>query len=633
MGDSSQPQGMPTRDLDVLSAESVSDAAVRLHLDKIASSRLFANASRSTRFLRFIVEERLAGHLDRIQEYVLGLDVFDRPECFDPRVESIVRVEGRRLKLRLQEYYRTEGRDDPVRIELPKRGYTPEFRPFAVSKPRVRLSWAIGATAFLLLAGLAIVTQFRGWDNSYRRGELNPGPLGVLPFTSFSGDPDQDLLADGLTDALITELARLPSLHVISRTSMMRHKGSKKSAPVIARELGARHLLEGTVYRSGHRVRLNAQLIDAKKDSPVWAQSYECDITDIFRVQSELVRRVAREIQIQLSPELDRSLSAAPIVSEKALDAYLKGRFAHGQRTGEAALRGAAFFEEAIREEPGFALAHAWLAAAYRTAAVMGDSSPAELLPRASAEAQKAVDLAPLLSEAHSSLAVSLAMEWSWTAAERQFNKALELSPRDSEAHHRYAILYLAPLGRLNEAEAEIRAALELDRTSLNNRVVFGKILYFLRKYDEASSELREVLKMDPNYADGLRNLGAVYVQMRRYDEAVAVYRKAQSLAPMNWGDGLLAHALALSGNRSDALRTLRMLVDRSRHAHGTALAIATAFVGLGASDDALRWLERARSEKDVRLMFISVDPMYEPLRSDARFQELLGLVTPARVH
>jgi serine/threonine-protein kinase len=219
-------------------------------------------------------------------------------------------------------------------------------------------------------------------------------------------------------------------------------------------------------------------------------------------------------------------------------------------------------------------------------------------------------------------------MEWSWPKAEHEFLRALELSPQDSDAHHRYAILYLAPLGRLDEAEAEIRRALDLDRTSLNNRVILGKILYFQRKYVQASTELEEVLKMDPNYSDGLRNLGAVYVQREMYEDALAAYRKAQSLAPISWGEGLLAHALAASGRRRDATRTLRALINGSRRTHNSALAIATALVGLRAYEDAFPWLERARGQQDSRLMFLRVDPIYDPLlsdrRSDRRLRSLL---------
>ena len=621
MDTSPQPNGK-SRCIEDLSAADISDAAVRSHLDKISSSRLFVNAGRSTRFLQFIVESRLAGNVDRIQEYVLGLEVFGRKESFDPRIDSIVRVEGRRLRLRLQEYYRTDGRQDHLRIELPKRGYIPEFRRCAGTERRVRFVWAASVIAIFLLSGLALVIWTRGSANR-GGGEVSAGAVGVLPFDNLSRQPDEEYLADGITDALITELARLPPLHVISRTSMMRHRGSKQSAPAIAGELGARYLLEGTVLRSGRRIRLSVQLIDAPNDSHIWAQTYDRDITDVLRLQSELARQVAREIHIRLAPEA-KSISDAPVVSEKAVEAYLKGRFAHRQRTGEAELRSIAFFEEAIREEPNFALAHAWLAAAYRSATTMGDSAAPEMLPRALAAAKRGVDLAPGLSEAHSSLAVSLALEWDWPAAEQEFLRALELSPRDSDAHHRYAILYLAPLGRLQEAEAEIRTAVSLDKSSLDNRVILGKILYFQRKYDEASSELLEALKMDPNYADALRNLGAVYVAAGRHQESIALYRKAQSLAPMVWGAGLLAHALAVSGNRRDALLTVRTLVDGSTRNRRAALAIATAYTGLREADEALRWIERARAERDVRLMLLNVDPLYDSLRPHPRFQELV---------
>jgi TolB-like protein len=612
-----------------------SEESIRLHLQKVVTSRPFANTSRSVRFLRFIVEERLAGHLDRIQEYVLGLEVFDRKESFDPRIDSIVRVEGHRLRRRLEEYYRTDGRADTIRIELPRRGYIPDFRSCAVAKQRKHSLWAAAGALMLLLAGALAVRQQSMPAGHGRQADADLAVMGVLPFSNLSADSDQEYVADGMTDALITEMAKLQSVKVISRNSVMRFKGIRQSTQSIARELGARYLVEGAVSRSGSRVRLTVQLIDAATDTHIWAQSYDRELTDVFLLQSELVRQIAREIRVQLAPDIDRRLSEGPVVGAKALDAYLKGRFALDQRTGESAGRSAKFFEEAILEEPGFALAHAWVAAAYRTAVTMGNSPAREILPRATDHARKAVELAPNSSEAHSSFAVSLAMQWSWKDAQREFLTALELNPGDSDAHHRYAILHLVPLGRLSEAEAEIQTALDLDRTSLNNRVILAKILYFRRKYDEAVSELQEVLKMDPKYSDGLRNLGAVYLQQGRHSEAVAMYRKAQSLGPMNWGDGLLAHALAVSGNRRESLQIVQTLIAKGRGSSNAALAVATACIGLRAYEDAFRWLERALVEQDVRLMFVQADPIYDPLSSDLRFRKIAagaGLVRPAEL-
>jgi TolB-like protein len=394
-----------------LNPEPIPEDAVRLHLDKVVSSRPFANAARSSRFLRFVVEARLANQPNRIQEYVLGLEVFDRKESFDPRIDSIVRVEGRRLRLRLAEYYRRQGRTDRVRIELPKRGYVPDSRVAPSGKGPGRRLWPVaGVLAILLAGGLTLLLPGRRSRDNRRAPGPHPGAIGVLPFSNLSGDPGQEYLADGMTDALITELAKLRSVPVISRTSMMRYKGSHQSAPAIARELGARYLLEGAVSRSGSRVRLTVQLIDADTDAHVWAQSYDREIAGVFLLESELVRRIAREIRVELTPDADRSLSEAPVVQVDALDAYLKGKFALQQWTGESARRSVDFLEEALRRDPGFALAHAWLAVAYRTETAMGNTSPEEMLPLATAEARKAVALAPQSSEAHSSLAASLAM-------------------------------------------------------------------------------------------------------------------------------------------------------------------------------------------------------------------------------
>lgn len=597
------------------------NGAVREHLEKVLSSPGFTASPRLARFLRFIVEHRLDGKLDAIQEYVIGVEVFDRKESFDPRVDSIVRVEAHRLRTRLKQYYDTEGREDPIRIELPRRGYVPEFRPYAAPRPaqtRMRRIAAAAATLVLLAAAA-------WWIFSVRRQPRSDGiaSVGVLPFENHSGDPGEDYFCDGITDALITGLARDHSLRVISRTSMMGYKSTTKPAPRIARELHLDYLVEGGVLRSGGRLRVAVQLIEARSDKHIWARTYERPASDVLELQRELVLAIAPEISGNLGREKDAGRGTPAVTNPKAYDAYLKGKFAWHRWTEEGARASIEYFQQAIASDSGFAAAHAWLASGYRQLFVMGDLLDTEAPLKARAAALRAVQLDPDLAEAHFSLGGCDAYEWNWPEAAKRFQQAIRLEPENPRYHHGYAILYLAPMGRLDEAEAEIRQALKVDPASLEHKVILGKLLYFQGRYDAALAELHEVLRLDPNYPDGLRNLGAVYAQTGAYREAQTAHEKARTLAPTTWGQGLLAYAHAVAGQRQEARRLLDSLLDRRRTSRASSVAIASGYAGLGERSQAFHWFDRAYEDRDFRLVYLNVDPMYASLRSDPSFAAL----------
>ncbi|MBI3282255.1 MAG: tetratricopeptide repeat protein [Acidobacteria bacterium] len=437
----------------------------------------FARSHRLQRFLGFIVERKLAGRDNEIQEYTIGLEVFDRRESFDPRCDSIVRVEARRLRDRLADYYAKEGRTAPVRIVLAERGYVPSFE-----ERRDARSWTIHAAIAAVACALVIV--------------------------------------------LFYGLAGAPSRH--------------EPAP-------------------------------------------------------------------------------------PAREAFEKGLAAWHQWTGEGARQAQQFFEQAVAYDPEYARAYAWLSAAYRQQATMGDAAPHDVYTKSLQAAEKAISLDPQLAEGYQSLATNLTFKPDWIGAERAFRTAIQLDPDSSGIHHGFGIVLLAASSeRLAEAEAELRRAVTLKPGDLGNRVVLAKVLYFRRRFPEARSMLEEVLKIDPYYPDAMRNLAAVLLQSGDAGDAVRLYEQAQKLAYLAWGDGLLGHALALGGKEERARSILAgREADYAAKPVG-ALAIGTIYAGLREWAPACQWLDRAWTNREIRTRYINVDPIYAPMREQACFARVL---------
>jgi Tfp pilus assembly protein PilF len=454
----------------------------------VTRSAPFVRSHRLQRFLEFVVERALTGRHDEIQEYTIGLEVFDRRGSFDPRSDSIVRVEARRLRDRLADYYAGEGRQQPMRIVLPERGYVPSFE-----HRRVWPVWA-GRTA----AGIAAL-----------------GVAGAVSYGIYTLPP----AASGSTP---TPLAR---------------------------------------------------------------------------------------------------------------EAFEKGMTAFAQWTGEGARQAEAFFQNAIAHDAAYARAYAWLSAAYRQQAVMGEAGSREIYARSSEAVRKAVELDPGLAEAHWMLAVNLTFEPRWQEAEEAFRTAIRLDPDNAAAHHAYgATLLAASAARLADAEAELRSAVRLAPGDLTNRVALAKLLYFRGRLSEARAILEETLGIDPHYPDAMRNLAAVLLQMGERLEAVRLYDRAQQLAYLPWGDGLLGHAVAALGDRPRAQVLLAGLESRYAARPVAALAIATIQVGLGQWDATCDSLGRAWTNREMRTRYIDVDPIYAPMRERPCFRALVDEMALAAI-
>ena len=456
-------------------------------------------------------------------------------------------------------------------------------------------------------------------------GGVAPGQItsiAVLPLQNLMGDPEQEYFVDGMTEALISELAQIGALKVISRTSVMRFKGTDKSLPEIARDLGVDGIIEGSVFRTGDQVRITAQLIEGATDRHLWARSYERDLSNILALQSEVARAIAREIKIKLTPREQARLARPRPVNTEAYQLYLRGRYHWNKRTQEGFQKGLDYFQQALERDPAYPLAYAGLADTYSLLANYFFLPPQEAFPRAKAAATKALEIDDTLAEAHASLAFARHhYDWDWSGAETEYRQALELNPSYATAHQWYAE-YLTTVGRKEEAIAEIRRAQELDPLSLVIDANVGRLLYYTRQYDRAIEELQNTLRLDPNYFWAHVFLGMAFEQKGMYAEAIAEFQK---VAALSGGEPNvpLAHTYAASGRTDDA----RKMLDALQQRYGE--DVESYFLGgihaaLGEKDEAFAWLEKAYDEHSFFLVFLPADPWFDPLRDDPRFQSLL---------
>ena len=452
--------------------------------------------------------------------------------------------------------------------------------------------------------------------------------LAVLPLENLSGDASQNYFSDGMTDELITDLAQISALRVISRTSVMVYKGARKPLPQIARELHVDAVVEGTVLRAGDQVRITAQLIDASTDKHLWSQSYQGDLRDTLALQDRVARAIAEQIQINLTPREQAALKSVRVVNPEAYESYLKGRFFWNKRTADGLRVGLAYFNQAIEEDPKYAQAYSGLADTY---ALLGDwqyavMTPTQAYPKAKAAALKAVELDSALGEAHNSLAFVLdGFDWDLDSGGKEFRRAIELNPGYATAHHWYA-WHLGLLGRYDEAIAEMRKAESLDPLSLIINADLAELLVIAHSYDEAMRQSRKTIEMDPNFAMAHNQLGQAYLQQHMYQQAVVELQRAVQLsAGSPTCIANLARAYALSGQRSAAVKLLSDLKASSTPGYSHASEIAAIYVSLGDTNEAMNWLQKGYAERFNPGVLIR--PGFDPLRSDQRFQNLVHRV------
>jgi TolB-like protein/class 3 adenylate cyclase/Tfp pilus assembly protein PilF len=488
----------------------------------------------------------------------------------------------------------------------------------ASPRPGIR-RWVLAGVAAVLVAGAVTV----GWKvfEAGPRMVGSPGKirsLAVLPLDNLSGDPGQAYFADGMTEALIADLARVPGLRVISRTSSMAYRNSGKTLPDIARELNVDAVVEGSVLRVGDRVRITTQLISADSDDHLWSDSYERGLEDVLALQSEVAKAIAGEIELKLAPAQARG-GERPVDPE-AFEAYLKGRHHWNKRTGADVRKSIEYFETAIEIDPAWALAHSGLAQAYVLLANFDPSvRPRDSMPRARAAAERALEMDDELALAHTALAaVHEFYDWDWDGAEAEFRRALDLDPSDATANFWYAMHRMS----LKEKDAleHIERARELDPLSSIIGTGMGIILLNTRQYDRSIETLRETIELDPSFGFAQVFLVRAYAAKGMHPEAVEV---AERLARTDSGSRsrlALAEAYAGAGRREDALRILEEIRGSAIYP----LSVAYVYAALGEADAAFDWLEKAYERRQIGVVWVRVFPLLDPLRDDSRFDDLL---------
>ncbi len=501
--------------------------------------------------------------------------------------------------------------------------------PAASSRER---PWSSGKLLFAAAAGIlavgavALFLAVRAGGSSPRalaRAAHPIASLAVLPLQNLSNDPEQEYFSDGMTDELITKLARIGALRVISRTSVMSYKGTKKPLTAVASELGVDAVIEGSVLRSGDKVRITAQLIHGATDRHLWAESYQRDLRDVLSMQSEVARAIAGEIAAKLTPQEQKRLAAARPVDPEAHELYLKGRYELNKQT-EASLRKAIEdFRKAIEKDPGFAPAYAGLADSYSFLRSTY-AAPKDVMPQAREAARRALELDDTLAEAHLSMGLTLFFyDFDWPGAEKELKRAIELNPNLAEARDAYAT-FLAGMNRSAEAVAEIERARRLDPLSLLILSDAAWVYYCVRQYDRAIEESRKAIELDPNFWPGHAFLGLAYEKTGHFAEAVEELEKARRLDDSPTIYELLGGAYAAWGKKEEAKKVLTELTERSSRRYVCPYEVATIYAGLGEKDAAFEWLDKAVEARADCVPWIKPDPKTDPLRSDPRYAALL---------
>ena len=561
--------------------------------------------------------------------------------CVSMDVERQVRnaLEARFEKLAPTELKNISVAMDLFRIVLPweqksdVRDQKSEVRKSSIIS-KSRKSALIGALVLLLIIGIGW-----WWTTLPRKNPASPPTnapitsLAVLPFKNYSGEPNQEYFADGMTDLLTTELSGIGALTVKSHQSALKFKGSTKSTPEIGQELHADAIVEGSVLRDGNQVTVNVQLIEAPTDRHLWAKKFEGDVTNIFKMRNEVVEAIAREIKTTISPEQSSRLSSARAVNPAALQEYLVGRQSWNRQTEKGFADALEHFNRAKEIDPGFALAWAGVADLY-WASSDAQIAPTEARAKAKAAAKRALELDNSLAEAHTALAATIySVEFQWAEAEREFQRAIQLKPNYALAHWQYGWL-LVFVGRTEDALREMQRAVELDplspvmTTDLNvphqMRAWKSSGMEAKREYDKAIAQCRKALELDPSFFLPHFVLGTIEMRAAEtYSKAIEEFRLAQTMETQPVLTAYLGCTYAKNGQRDKAMETLEELNQLGRRRFVTPFCQALVYLGLGENSRAIDWLEKAYEGRSVWVAWLKVEPMYDPLRSDPRFQAL----------
>jgi TolB-like protein/Tfp pilus assembly protein PilF len=481
----------------------------------------------------------------------------------------------------------------------------------------------------LFSVGLFFLGGYIARNSHASSNELGAKSIAVLPFDNLSRDPDNAYFAEGMQDEILTRLAKVADLKVISRTSTQHFKSVPENLPQIAKQLGVTNILEGSVQKAKDQVRVNVQLINALTDAHLWAETYDRKLIDIFSVETDIAKTIADTLQARLTGSEQTAMSKKPTENSAAYELYLKGRFFWNKRTGNDLKTAANYFQQAIDADPSYASAYAGLAQSYLLIPLFGAGMPRDFFPKASAAARRAIELDETSAEGHAALANLYGLDdFNPPAAEKEFQRAIALDPNSATAHHWYSNGLLVSMGRFDEAIKEGKRAVELDPLSLIINADLGSTLMLSRRYDDAIAQLRLTLGLDPNFAYAHWNLGEALYLKGDSTGAIAEYEKAASLDNDPEIQALLARAYAETGKKEQALEILRKLSATAQHQFVRGYLFALIYIGLGDKATAIQYLERCyRERENIDLDWIKVDPLLDPLRGDPQFEALVNKI------
>jgi TolB-like protein/Tfp pilus assembly protein PilF len=513
-----------------------------------------------------------------------------------------------------------------------KRTETADRMP-ASARPKTHVWIYIVVLGAIVSITLFFLGRYSAISGAPRQSEATSGipqkSIAVLPFDNLSRDPDNAYFAEGVQDEVLTRLAKVADLKVISRTSTQHFKSAPENLPQIAKQLGVTNILEGSVQKAKDQVRVNVQLINALTDAHLWAEIYDRKLTDIFSVESDIAKTIADTLQAKLTGFEKTAISKKPTANPEAYELYLKGRFFWNKRTGNDLKTAAAYFQRAIDADPSYANAYAGLAQSYVLIPLFGAGMPRDFFPKASDAARRAIELDETSAEGHAALGNLYCMDdFNPPASEKEFQRAIALDPNYATAHHWFSNSLLVTMGRFDEAIKEGKRAVELDPLSLIINADLGSTLMLSRRYDDAIAQLRSTLALDPNFAYAHWNLGEALYLKGDSTGAIAEYEKAASLDNDPEIQALLARVYAETGKKEQALEILRKLSETAQHQFVRGYLFALIYIGLGDKTTAIQYLERCSQEREnIDLNWIKVDPLLDPLRGDPRFEALVQKV------
>ena len=579
----------------------VADREVRAQLDRILHSRAFRNSERLQRFLKFAVECALEGTVDRLKESLLGRFVFDRGSKYDPRTDSIVRVESQRLRKKLREYYEVEGRADPVSIVFKAGSYVPTFVYLTSVYDRRR--------------------QTPGEEPEARL--LNRQTVAVLPLSNLSADPEQEYFCDGITDDIIYALSRIPGLNVIGHTSVFALKGAAEDIREIGTRLAAGTIVDGSIRKSGNRLKIFAEILDVASGEIRWAETYARTLDGLFTLEEEIAQAVARALQMTLASSASSWVTrGAPNMGAYLL--YLQGRYTWNRMSADGYRTAAEIFERAISLFPEYAQPYAGLADAYLYLALWGHERPCEVLPKAQRSALQALNLNSFLPHAHSALAAATALyEWKWEEGEGLARRAIELEPSYSFGQQIYGWCLLAR-GESDQAVACFERSVALDPLSARAHRTLGWALHIQRQPSNAEKWIEAALVLDREPVETRYLLAQVYLSDRRFEAALEQARQCQTDPPYPLSLGVLGACLACLNHRNEALEILAKLSRLAEAGYVDPNALAQVQIALNDTDSAITSVGRILDERVPFAFFIKLDPEFDPLRPDARFSDLV---------